>query len=319
MSHPDKEAKILLTLQALKRSLKLSLHNAARLCEVHYWALRRRRNAIPAASSTTPKSRKLSDLEEQTIVQFILDLDSLRCPLQLLGKRWAINRELLTSPSGAFSCVVFPTSLSLDVPASRASDIPGSAALDFPYDRHLQPSAARPLGSSWALDIRGLNAPCLSQLQGVWLISAVIYCPENLFPLAASAAALKTAGPRRFVSLPATTRRNRWDEMVQSLLGDRGMRQLPRPQSSVLAALVFFSCEGFPQGCIALLAGTGDLRGHRLSTLGCGKLLDLSAQENSQPERDVFPLTGCPLGVMRLLTDDMLDELDGGAAGRKLC
>jgi hypothetical protein len=81
----------------------------------------------------------------------------------------------------------------------------------------------------------------------------------------------------------------------------------------------FFSCEGFPQGCTVLVAATGDLRGYGLPALGCGKLLELSVQENSWLERNLFLLTGCPLGVMRLCADDMLDELDGGAAGRKLC
>ncbi|EGU83431.1 hypothetical protein FOXB_06053 [Fusarium oxysporum f. sp. conglutinans Fo5176] len=109
MSQPNKEARILLALQALQQNPKLSLHKAARIYEVNYWALRRRRNGIPAASSITPKSRKLSDLEEQIIVQYILDLDSRGFPSRHrdieqmanrlladrdaspVGKRWAIN------------------------------------------------------------------------------------------------------------------------------------------------------------------------------------------------------------------------------------
>ncbi|KAJ0135116.1 hypothetical protein HZ326_21843 [Fusarium oxysporum f. sp. albedinis] len=73
------------------------------------------------------------------------------------------------------------------------------------------------------------------------------------------------------------------------------------PQSSVLAALA-----------------TGDLRGHRLHTLGYGKLLDLSVEENSRLEMDMFPLTGRPLETMRLSADDMLDELDGIAVAWNL-
>lgn len=64
------------------------------------------------------------------------------------------------------------------------------------------------------------------------------------------------------------------------------------PQSSVMAALNF-SCECFPQGCIDLVVAIGDLRGHGLPTLGCGKILGLSMQEDSGLERDLFPLTGC--------------------------
>jgi hypothetical protein len=44
------------------------------------------------------------------------------------------------------------------------------------------------------------------------------------------------------------------------------------------------------------VAATGDLRDHGLPALGRGRLLDLFVQENSRLERDLFPLTGCPLG-----------------------
>lgn len=44
------------------------------------------------------------------------------------------------------------------------------------------------------------------------------------------------------------------------------------------------------------IAATGDLRDHGSPAFGCGKLFDLSVQENSRLERDEFPLTGCPLG-----------------------
>jgi hypothetical protein len=43
------------------------------------------------------------------------------------------------------------------------------------------------------------------------------------------------------------------------------------------------------------VAATGDLRDHGLPAPGYGKLLHLSMQENSRLERDMFPLTGCPL------------------------
>jgi hypothetical protein len=73
----------------------------------------------------------------------------------------------------------------------------------------------------------------------------------------------------------------------------------------------FSPARVFPKDAWFWIAATGDLRGHGLPALGCGKLLDLSVQESSWLERDVFPLTGCPLEVMRLCADDMLDELDG--------
>jgi hypothetical protein len=109
MSRPSIEAKTLLALQALQNNPKLSIRRAAKSYEVSEHRLRRRQNGIQSRSNWIPKSRKLSDLEEQIIVQFILDLDSRGFPLRLrfieeianslladrdaspVGKRWAHN------------------------------------------------------------------------------------------------------------------------------------------------------------------------------------------------------------------------------------
>ena len=103
------ERQVLLALQALQNNPNLSLRGAARLYQVNYWALRRRHNGIQSRRDWIPKSRKLSDLEEQIIIQFILDLDSRGFPPRLrsveemanrlladrdalpVGKRWASN------------------------------------------------------------------------------------------------------------------------------------------------------------------------------------------------------------------------------------
>ncbi|KAL9563829.1 hypothetical protein ACKAV7_012071 [Fusarium commune] len=109
MSDPNVEARILLALRALQNDPKLSLRRAAGLYQVRYWTLHRRQKGILSTRDSIPKSRKLSDLEEQIIVQFILDLDSrgfpprLRCVEEManrlladremppVGKRWASN------------------------------------------------------------------------------------------------------------------------------------------------------------------------------------------------------------------------------------
>ncbi|RKL09703.1 hypothetical protein BFJ70_g16619 [Fusarium oxysporum] len=109
MSQPSNEARILLALQALQNNPKLRLRRAATIYKVRYSTLRDRRNGIQSRSDWVPKSRKLSDLEEQTIVQFLLDLDSRGFPARLrfveeianslladrdaspVGKRWAHN------------------------------------------------------------------------------------------------------------------------------------------------------------------------------------------------------------------------------------
>ncbi|KAG8670758.1 hypothetical protein FPOAC1_003992 [Fusarium poae] len=106
---PNIEARILLALRALQNDPKLSLRRAAGIYQVRYWTLYRRQKGILSTRDSIPKSRKLSDLEEQIIVQFILDLDSrgfpprLRCVEEManrlladretppVGKRWASN------------------------------------------------------------------------------------------------------------------------------------------------------------------------------------------------------------------------------------
>src|SRR6478736_9461848 len=109
MSQPSNEARILLALQALQNNPKLSLRRAADIYEVSRFALHRRQNGIQSRGDSIPNSRRLSDLEEQIIVQFILDLDSQGFPSRLrfveemanslladrdvlpVGKHWAHN------------------------------------------------------------------------------------------------------------------------------------------------------------------------------------------------------------------------------------
>ena len=103
------EAKTLLALQALQNNPKLSVRCAAKMYEIDERRLRRRQQGIQSRRDWIPKSRKLSDLEEQIIVQFILDLDSRGFPSRLrfveemanslltnrnalpVGNRWAYN------------------------------------------------------------------------------------------------------------------------------------------------------------------------------------------------------------------------------------
>ncbi|KAH7463353.1 hypothetical protein FOMA001_g18122 [Fusarium oxysporum f. sp. matthiolae] len=109
MSQSSNEARTLLALQALQNDPKLSTRRAAKIYEISEPRLRRRRNGIQSRRDFIPKSRKLSDLEEQIIFQFILDLDSRGFPSRLrfveemanslladrdaspVGKRWAHN------------------------------------------------------------------------------------------------------------------------------------------------------------------------------------------------------------------------------------
>ena len=94
MSQSNDEAKILLALQALRNDPKLSIRGAALIYQVCHQKLGRRQRGMQSRRDWVPKSRKLSDLEEQIIVQFILDLDSRGFPPRLRGVEEMANRLL---------------------------------------------------------------------------------------------------------------------------------------------------------------------------------------------------------------------------------
>ncbi|RYC77820.1 hypothetical protein BFJ63_vAg19305 [Fusarium oxysporum f. sp. narcissi] len=90
----NNEANIRLALRALQNNPKLTLRRAAKIYKVDPMKLWRRQQGILSRRDTTPKSRKLSDLEEQTIIQFIIDLDSRGFPPRLRGVEEMANRLL---------------------------------------------------------------------------------------------------------------------------------------------------------------------------------------------------------------------------------
>jgi hypothetical protein len=63
---------MILALQALKNDPRLSVRKAAKIYKVSSTTLTRRRKGKPSRVETTVKSRKLSNLEEKTIVQRVL-------------------------------------------------------------------------------------------------------------------------------------------------------------------------------------------------------------------------------------------------------
>jgi len=75
MSQSNKEARITLALQAYQADPKLSLRRAAFMYDVHFRTLHHRSKGKEARDDWVPTQRKLSDLEEEVIVQYILDLD----------------------------------------------------------------------------------------------------------------------------------------------------------------------------------------------------------------------------------------------------
>jgi hypothetical protein len=76
MPVPHDEASINLALQALQKDPGLSVRRAAQVYQVCKKKLGRRRQGMQPRSDIMANSRKLSDLEEQKLVEYILDLDS---------------------------------------------------------------------------------------------------------------------------------------------------------------------------------------------------------------------------------------------------
>ena len=76
MARSYEKSNIILTLNALQTTRKLSISRATRIYKVLYIILRNRYYRIPLQHDIQPKSRKLTNLEELVIIRHILDLDS---------------------------------------------------------------------------------------------------------------------------------------------------------------------------------------------------------------------------------------------------
>ncbi|KAL2014897.1 hypothetical protein VTK56DRAFT_7150 [Thermocarpiscus australiensis] len=104
-----KEARVVLAVEAIRNNPKLSIRAAAKIYNVANRTIRRRLAGRPARRDTTPNSKKLTQLEEETIVEYVIDLAERAFPPRLrsvedmanqllrvrdappVGKRWAHN------------------------------------------------------------------------------------------------------------------------------------------------------------------------------------------------------------------------------------
>ena len=68
MGTPSNESHIILALQALENDPRLSVRKAAKLYNVSRTTLTRRQNGKHSRAEIIVKSRKLSNLEERTII-----------------------------------------------------------------------------------------------------------------------------------------------------------------------------------------------------------------------------------------------------------
>src|SRR5689334_17619651 len=94
MHQKNDEAQVQLALQAMQNDSKLSLRAAAKIYSVHHTKLSRRQRGRQSRRDITANSRKLTNLEESVIVQYILDLDSKGFPPRLSGVEDMANRLL---------------------------------------------------------------------------------------------------------------------------------------------------------------------------------------------------------------------------------
>ena len=74
MPSTSKENMVILALRALEKNPKLKVNTAAKIYKVDRMTLTRRRDGKPARRDIPANSRKLTDLEEQTIVRYIIEL-----------------------------------------------------------------------------------------------------------------------------------------------------------------------------------------------------------------------------------------------------
>jgi hypothetical protein len=94
MSSASKEARVILALQALQNDPKLSLRAVAKLYNVPVSTLGHRRTGRAVRRDLPANSRKLTDLEEKTIVQYVIELYKRAFPIRLSGVEEMANQLL---------------------------------------------------------------------------------------------------------------------------------------------------------------------------------------------------------------------------------
>ncbi len=94
MAKHSNESDVILALEALQNNKNLSVLATSKIYNVSEATLRRRRAGKPARRDIPANSRKLTDLEEKVIVDYIIDLVSRAFPPRLLGVEDMANQLL---------------------------------------------------------------------------------------------------------------------------------------------------------------------------------------------------------------------------------
>jgi len=94
MSSTSNEARVILALKAVQDDKHLSIRAAAKIYNVAATTIRRRLAGRTARRNTTPNSRRLTDSEEEALVQYILGLIARAFPPRLHGVEDMANQLL---------------------------------------------------------------------------------------------------------------------------------------------------------------------------------------------------------------------------------
>lgn len=94
MEPRSNEGQLMLALQAHRTYPGLSIRTTAKIYGVFRKTLKRRRDHVPSRQDIMPNCRKLTGLEESTIIQYVLDLDARSFPPRLRGVEDMANRLL---------------------------------------------------------------------------------------------------------------------------------------------------------------------------------------------------------------------------------
>ena len=96
MPQKNDESQLILAIQAMQKDPKLRPRAAARIYSVDHRKLGRRLQGVLSRHNISANSRKLTDLEESVLVQYILDLAAKGFPPRLSVVGDMANRLLAT-------------------------------------------------------------------------------------------------------------------------------------------------------------------------------------------------------------------------------
>jgi hypothetical protein len=95
MQVQTKEARVILAIEAIRLSCKLSRRAAAKLYDVSETTLHNRMNGMIQKADSRPANQLLTEIKEEVVVQYILDLDSQGFPPRIRDVEAMVNYILV--------------------------------------------------------------------------------------------------------------------------------------------------------------------------------------------------------------------------------